>query len=87
MPALQAIMTKMVPANQQGELQGSIASLNSIMQVLAPLVMTQLFGFFTVKDAPVYFPGAPFTLAGLSVLCGLAVLWLKTSDSTPTCTR
>ena len=72
-PALRGIMSNEVPANQQGELAGSITSLVSFTAIFAPLVMTQLFGYFTGDSAPLYFPGAPFFLAGILMLVACVV--------------
>jgi len=56
-PALQATMAGHVPANQQGELQGALTSLMSVTAIIGPLIMNNLFWFFTSKNAPVYFSG------------------------------
>lgn len=72
-PAIRGILANQVPADAQGELQGAIASLNSLTAIGAPLLMTQLFGYFTANDAPLYFPGAPFFLAGLLVVLSLVL--------------
>ena len=69
-PALQSIMTSQIPANAQGELQGALSSLSSITAILGPLLMTQLFAYYSAPGAPLYFPGMPFlAAAGLTVLC------------------
>jgi len=64
-PALRGIMANRVPGNAQGELAGAITSLVSLTSIVAPLLMTRLFGYFTGDRAPVYFPGAAFLAAGL----------------------
>jgi MFS transporter, DHA1 family, tetracycline resistance protein len=64
-PALSAIMSKNVPENEQGELQGAIASTRSITSIVAPLAMTNLFAYFTSGHAPIYFAGASFLAAAL----------------------
>ena len=64
-PALNAIMSKSVPANEQGELQGALASAASITSVVAPLLMTNLFAYFTSGHAFIYFAGASFLAAAL----------------------
>jgi len=71
-PALQAVLGKFVPANQQGELQGSLISLGSFSLILAPLLYTSLFVMFTKPTAPVYFPGAAYVAAG--IICMLTLL-------------
>ena len=72
-PALRGIMSNRVPDNAQGELQGAIASALSLTAIVAPLFMTQLFGYFTSDAAPLYFPGAPFLTAGVLLLGSIAV--------------
>ena len=62
-PAIQGIISGQVPANEQGELQGSLTSLMSLTSIVGPLIMSGLFAYFTSKNAPIYFPGASF-LAG-----------------------
>lgn len=71
-PALQGIISTQVPANEQGELQGALTSLMSVTSIIGPLVMTNIFYFFTRADAPVYLPGAPMLLgAVLTVISAL----------------
>jgi DHA1 family tetracycline resistance protein-like MFS transporter len=79
-PGLQAIISGSVPANEQGELQGSLTSIISITSIVGPLVMSNLFAFFTGPIAPFYFPGAPFMLAALLMLlsCYFAYRALRT---------
>jgi len=72
-PALQSIITGHVPANEQGELQGGLTSLMSLTSIFGPLIMTNLFYFFTKSGAPVHFPGVSFLLGGLLML-GSAVI-------------
>ncbi|MEZ5500060.1 MAG: TCR/Tet family MFS transporter [Steroidobacteraceae bacterium] len=67
-PSLNAIMSKNVPANEQGELQGTLASVGSLTSVVAPLIMANLFAYFTAPGAPVHFPGAAFLAASLCML-------------------
>lgn len=72
-PALQSIMAGHVPNNQQGELQGSLTGLMSLTTIFGPPVMANIFGYFTGKTAPTYFPGAPFLL-GAVLMLGSAVI-------------
>jgi DHA1 family tetracycline resistance protein-like MFS transporter len=68
-PALQSIMSGQVPANEQGELQGALTSLISLTSIVGPLLMTNLFAFFSAPGGTIYFPGAPFLAAAvLSIL-------------------
>jgi MFS transporter, DHA1 family, tetracycline resistance protein len=67
-PALQGLMSNSVPENAQGELQGAMSSLTALATIISPLVMTQVFSYFTNSEAPVYLPSAPFLLSALSVV-------------------
>lgn len=69
-PALQGIMSRAADDNQQGELQGVVASINAVATIMAPLVMTQTFWYFTAPETPFYMPGAPFLLSAvLTLIC------------------
>jgi DHA1 family tetracycline resistance protein-like MFS transporter len=62
-PALLSIMSRAADDNQQGELQGLLASVGSIGMILSPILMTQTFSYFISPSAPFYMPGAPFLLS------------------------
>lgn len=84
--ALRSYMTKQVSANQQGELQGAIASVMGLGAIIAPPVMTQLFSFYTSPEAPIYFPGVSFALAATCTLvcmfiCLANLLWRRVQPS------
>lgn len=81
-PSMNAIMSKQVPPDQQGELQGGVASLMSLTTIIGPLLMTQVLGRFSGAGAPIYFPGAAFLLATILALCAL-VLILRAGAKTP----
>ena len=70
-PALQALMSNQVPANEQGELQGALTSLISVTSIVGPPLMTGLFAFYTKPSALVYFPGAPFLAGAVFMLVSL----------------
>jgi DHA1 family tetracycline resistance protein-like MFS transporter len=72
--AATALMSRQVPANQQGELQGAISSLRSITACIAPLMMTGLFSYFTSPSAPVPFPGASFLAASVLTFAALLMV-------------
>ena len=81
-PAMQGIMSNQVTGSEQGELQGGLASMGSLTSILSPPFMTQLFGFFTAVNAPIYFPGAPWVAAAMLTLLSLA-LFLRATASLP----
>ncbi len=72
-PALQGLMSNNVAKNAQGELQGVMSSLTALATIISPLVMTQIFSYFTRDETPYYLPSAPFILSALSVLVALLV--------------
>ncbi len=68
-PALQAMGSQRVGDDQQGELQGAITSVQAVAVILSPLLMTQIFAYFT-RHEEVYMPGAPFLLSlALMIVC------------------
>jgi DHA1 family tetracycline resistance protein-like MFS transporter len=75
-PALQGMASQKVADNEQGELQGAFAILNSISLIIGPLVFSYVFFFFTKKGSEVYFPGSPYLLACvLMILSTFIVIW------------
>ncbi len=80
-PALQATISGHVPPNAQGELQGSLTSLLSVSSIFGPLIMLNLFAYFTSVKAPVIFPGAPFILGGILMLSASIVAYKSLKQS------
>jgi MFS transporter, DHA1 family, tetracycline resistance protein len=68
MPSINAILSRVVGPKAQGELQGALTSGGSLTSVFAPLILGNLFAWFSGPRAPVYFPGAAFLAAGLFLL-------------------
>ncbi len=73
-PAINGLLSRQVPDNGQGELQGAVNAANSLAAIIGPLAATQLFAYFTKADKtdPSYFPGAPFI--GAAVLIVLSAI-------------
>lgn len=67
-PAMQGAVSNQIPDNEQGELQGAITSLISLTSIIGPLLMTNLFSYFSKDEAPIYLPGAPFVLGAVLIL-------------------
>lgn len=66
-PAWKGLLARQVGPDEQGALQGGLAALSTIVQPVAPLVATGLFGFF----APRGLPGVPlYVMAALTVGAG-----------------
>ncbi|TAE21853.1 MAG: MFS transporter [Cytophagales bacterium] len=74
-PSIQGIISTQVPANEQGEVQGALTSLMSTTSIFGPLIMTNLFAYFTATNAPTYFPGAPYVLSAILTLISAGLAW------------
>ena len=74
-PALQAILAGHVPPTEQGELQGALTSMMSATSIVGPLVMTNLFAYFTKPGAPVHFSEAPFLLGSVLLMASSVVAY------------
>jgi len=81
MPALQGIMSRRVSDDAQGELQGVLTSVNSLAAIIAPLVLTRSFAYFTEPDAPIYLPGAPFIIAAVLMLISVVIFQMRKRSS------
>ncbi len=76
-PALQSIMAGYVPANEQGELQGSLTGLMSATTIVGPPLMTNTFAYFTDKSQGLYFPGSAFLLGAVFMIASTAVAYFS----------
>lgn len=81
-PAIQGIMSNAVPANEQGELRGALTSLTSLTSIFGPLLMTNLFAYFTSAQAPFLLPGAPYWAGALLIAVSLGLTYLILSKKT-----
>ena len=73
-PTLQGIMSSNIPANEQGELMGSLTSLQSLANIIGPIMMTRTFGYFTDAQG-LYFPGVAFALGALLSLASGIIIY------------
>ncbi|MDH3510308.1 MAG: TCR/Tet family MFS transporter [Gammaproteobacteria bacterium] len=73
-PAASAILSKRLPADEQGQLQGGLTALRSITACFGPLMMTWLFSYFTSPAAPVQFAGASFFAAAVLAFVALVTV-------------
>jgi DHA1 family tetracycline resistance protein-like MFS transporter len=71
--AIQALMTRRVAPDQQGQLQGATSSVQSLSQLIGPFLFTLTFAYFISPQAPVKLPGAPFFLASALLLLSLVI--------------
>jgi DHA1 family tetracycline resistance protein-like MFS transporter len=63
--ATQGLLSQQVGENEQGTLQGALASLANLTGIVAPVIATGLFAFFTGPNIPVKIPGIAFFLAAI----------------------
>ncbi len=61
--AIQGLVGSSIPSNEQGTVQGAIASLTSITSMIGPLVGGSLLSYFLSENAFVKIPGFTFLLA------------------------
>ena len=69
----QALTTRLVTPEQQGQLQGATMSVASVAQLLGPFLFTLTFAYFIGVTAPFKLPGAPFFLASALLLLALVI--------------
>jgi MFS transporter, DHA1 family, tetracycline resistance protein len=67
-PALQGFASAKVAPNEQGELQGAFAILNSLSLIVGPFIFSYIFYYFTKAHSSVYFPGAPYLAAAFLMI-------------------
>lgn len=59
-PAMQGMISITVGDDEQGGVQGSLTSLQSVAGFTGPILATTIFGFFISQQAPAIVPGASF---------------------------
>lgn len=47
----------------------------SLTTIIGPMIMNNLFTYFTSKNAPFHFPGVSFELGALFMLMSLLIAW------------
>ena len=76
-PALQAVIAGQVPANEQGEIQGTLTSLISASAIIGPPIMSNVFYYFTQESIEHPFAGAPFILGGFGMLLSTLMAYVS----------
>jgi DHA1 family tetracycline resistance protein-like MFS transporter len=71
-PGLQALMTRRLHPDQQGQLQGANQSLTGIASIFGPIIFGELFAWSVRHDATLHTPGLAIYVA--ASLMGLAFL-------------
>ncbi|HET8936035.1 MAG TPA: TCR/Tet family MFS transporter [Polyangiales bacterium] len=69
-PSINALLSRELGPERQGELQGGMASVIGLSSIVAPFSLTQTLALFTGPNARFVFPGAAFVLAAvLASIC------------------
>ena len=71
-PAEQALMSREIGPQAQGQLQGALGSIRGIAGMVAPLLFAQIFAASVDFNI---FPGAAYLLAAILLAASLAVAW------------
>jgi DHA1 family tetracycline resistance protein-like MFS transporter len=74
-PVVNGFMANLVPDNEQGALQGVVASIQAVTAVIGPVVMAAVFKMTADREGAVYLPGAAYMLAGLLIALTVIPLW------------
>lgn len=73
-PSMNSTLSKAVPPNEQGELQGGVSSLISVSAIAGPLLMSNALSYFARPTGRLHFPGAPFALAGALTIAAMMIV-------------
>lgn len=84
-PAVQTYITKHVPPNEQGAIQGVLTSLMSLAGIPGPLISTWSFGWAVGPGQPAWLAGLPFFISAslVSLALALAVRSFRRHDPAP----
>lgn len=72
-PMLSTLMSKAVPEDAQGALQGGISALMNLAMLAGTLFFTQIFGFFLSERAPVRSAGIAYLVAAAVLMLAMAM--------------
>lgn len=73
-PAMNGLMSRKVPPDAQGELQGFNGSVGAIGAIIAPALYSPALAWFTGPSAPVHFVGIGFAMASVLGVVALVIL-------------
>jgi DHA1 family tetracycline resistance protein-like MFS transporter len=81
--ASMGIMSRLVGASEQGQLQGANSSLMALAGLIGPGLFTQVFAQSIAPGADWRLPGAPFLLAAAMLVAATALAWRVTRPRAP----
>lgn len=73
-PAIQGYVSAQVSDSEQGQVQGAITSLQSVVGIVGPILATSVFATFTSDHAPFHFPGAAFAMGAVLMAIGIVLV-------------
>ncbi len=76
-------MSQTVPDNEQGLLQGTLASVNTVGLVIGPLLATQVFAASTGQDAFFAFAGTYFWMGAVLFAIALIIMLAQRRSIAP----
>jgi len=79
-PACMALMSRLVGASEQGQLQGANASVTGIALLIGPGLYTLTFAFAIGGGRDSHLPGAPFLIAALLLVAAVLAAWFATRE-------
>ena len=82
-PAAQALMTRHIGADEQGELQGANGSVLGIAMMIGPTMFAATFAYFIGGGVRWHVPGAAFLLAAALLAAGAALAERVTARTGP----
>ncbi|MGI9366381.1 MAG: TCR/Tet family MFS transporter [Rhizobiaceae bacterium] len=80
-PTLTALMSKNVPDNEQGLLQGTISSVNTITMVIGPLFAAGVFAKSVGQNAWFAAPGSYYYFAAALLVIAILMLFAKSAST------
>jgi len=80
-PAAQGIMTRLVTADQYGELQGANGAVMGVATMIGPTLFAATFAWFIGDGARLEVPGAAYLLAALLLAAGAALAAIVTGEA------
>ncbi|HVO03645.1 MAG TPA: TCR/Tet family MFS transporter [Candidatus Cybelea sp.] len=75
MPSAQGLMSRRVAPDEQGRLQGAIASIAGITGLIGPGLFSQTFAAFVGPERDLGLPGAAFLLAAFMLVAAGIIAW------------
>ena len=80
-PSLQALASREVAANEQGQLQGALGSLRSVVTLITPILYTQVFAAAIGPLAWIGLPGAAFLVSAVCLALSAVTISARASRS------